>query len=110
MNTLFTPFLILFFLCFPPLIGLIMYEIFVRMLRERHPNKWRELGKPSLLTNNGIFNGFNVLMFLFKKEYKLLGDERLSKFANILRLFNFCYLGFFSIALIVFLSIFIGRN
>src|SRR3989344_3906251 len=81
-------------------VGLATHYIFLSRLRARHPAAWNELGKPTLFINNSIANGIAVQRFIWRRDYRKLGDPSLSKLADFLRTFQLCYLIFFGFLLV----------
>jgi uncharacterized membrane protein YidH (DUF202 family) len=73
------------------------------MLRQNHPQKWRELGSPSLIINNSIQNNVAVLRFLKNKEYVSIGDKRVTTISRLLWRLGLIYLGLLVVVLISFL-------
>lgn len=61
-----------------------IHNLFVQ-LKQKHPNKYSELGNPAILDGN--FNAFkNVAKFLFYAEFKSLNDLPLIRLAKVIRL------------------------
>jgi hypothetical protein len=59
---------------------------FLSILRHSHSEVWRSLGSPTLFLNNSISNGLQVLRFLWRSEYRSLGDERLTRIAAAMKI------------------------
>lgn len=85
------------------IVGMILNYKFLSLLKERHFEKWKELGSPSLGTNNSIKNNAAILAFLKNKEYIKIGDAELTKAAQILWNYGIFYLFLFTIAIILFI-------
>jgi hypothetical protein len=75
-------------------VGLGLMHSFLQELKSRHPNVWESLGRPSVVANNSIANSLAVLRFLWRKEYKDLGDPNFANRATVVRKFNIAYLTF----------------
>jgi hypothetical protein len=64
---------------------IMMHKLFA-VLKQRHLNKFKELENPSLF--HGTLRSFIlVVKFLYRADYKELGDTSLKKFGNIIRYF-----------------------
>ena len=85
------------------------YKLF-SILKEKHPQKWEELGRPSLLMNNNIRNNISVLNFLNKKEYLKMNDKQLTKLAGFLRIFSLIYIVFFIFLLCLFMIVIYSKR
>jgi uncharacterized membrane protein YidH (DUF202 family) len=72
-------------------------------LKEYHPNEWRELGSPSLLTNNSIKNNLAVLKFLKSGEYSRLNDPKLTIASRLLWHLSAIYLVILAVAIFLLL-------
>ena len=79
-----------------------MYGQFLRMLRTRHEERSIALGKPSLILNNSISNGFAVTRFLWRREYMEPEDERLTRFGSSMLVYQIGWL------ILLVLLLFIG--
>jgi hypothetical protein len=55
-----------------------------KRLEQEHPEKYLEIGEPSLITRNSN-NTLLFLRFLFKREYGVLNDASLNKTCNFMR-------------------------
>ncbi|MBL6937446.1 MAG: hypothetical protein ISS15_14090 [Alphaproteobacteria bacterium] len=51
----------------------------MRYLRQRHNETWVALGSPSLFLNNSIRNSILMLRYLFRSDYRSLGDPSLNR-------------------------------
>ena len=99
---------------FPILFGILFCSVLVwfylchkifGILRTRHPEKYEEMGKPTLIMNNSISNNLSFIKFLFKREWLELNDEGLSKLGNAMLVFFAVYtVGF----LFMFVSVPLG--
>ncbi|MEW6777629.1 MAG: hypothetical protein AB1405_15130 [Bdellovibrionota bacterium] len=74
-------------------VGLLLWlhQEFFDRIRARHPAAWRELGAPSILTNNSLSPGSKVSRWLGRREYLKLGDKGLTRRAWTLRLLGNLY-------------------
>ena len=72
--------------------GFILHYIFLSRLRSRHLQTWEALGRPTLFLNNSITNCLAVLRFLWRRDYRALGDEEFARFASFLRGYMIAYL------------------
>lgn len=79
----------------------LLRKIFI-LLKTKYPEKYKELGEPSLFWNNSIRNGVRVLKFLFSNDPIILKDTSLLKLQKNTKLFLLIGIGVFVIALIVF--------
>lgn len=68
------------------LVGAFLYSQFVRILRARHPDVWKSLGSPTLVTHNTLRNFRSMSRFLLEKHYFSLDDEELNRIAKRLQL------------------------
>jgi len=78
------------------------------LLRKNHPEKWRELGSPTLVMNNSIKNNLAVLKFLNNQEYLGLKDHKLTKISRLLWNLSRIYLVLLVIVIFLFLINLIG--
>ena len=95
-------------LIFAAIFGIVLNYKFLSLLKERHFEKWKELGSPSLAMNNSAGNNLAVLKFLKNREYIKLSDTKLTKIAQVLWNYGMLYLVFFVGAIILF-AIIIGK-
>lgn len=99
---------------FPIMFGILFCSVFVwfflcfrifKILELRHPSKYEEMGKPSLIMNNSLSNNIAFIKFLFKREWLALKDPGLASLSKFMMVFIVIYtLGF----LTLFLSIPLG--
>ena len=89
-------------LVFTAIFGIVLNYKFLSLLKERHFEKWKELGSPSLGMNNSIKNNVVILAFLKNKEYIKINDSELTKSAKILWNYSIFYLIFFVVVIILF--------
>ncbi len=74
-------------------------------LRNDHPEKWQELGSPTLIKNNSIRSNIAMIKFLMKNEYLELNDHNLTNKCSFLRIFYSVYIVWLVIILIDFIII-----
>jgi hypothetical protein len=86
------------------IVGFVMHNKFLNKLKEKYPNVWESLEKPSLLKNNSPKNNFAVQRYIFKKEYKALDDKNFISFCDSLRRFNIFYLCYFILCIFIVLN------
>jgi hypothetical protein len=60
----------------------------LKTLKNRFPEQWTVLGKPTLVMNNSLQNNKALYSFLWHKKYIDLGDETFSKQCSFLRSFS----------------------
>lgn len=73
----------------------------INRLKNNYPQKYEELGKPSLFLNNSMQNGMNLIRFLFVTDG--LNDPALSRQKNIAK-------SLLIINLLIFIPFFIYIN
>ena len=62
-----------------------------RRLESQHPQKYVDLGSPSLFLRINIQNDWRFLRFLWKSEYNSLNDPSLSRTCNFMKIFFVVY-------------------
>jgi hypothetical protein len=87
--------LVFFILMIAVVVSLALHHHFLREMRERHPEVWESLGRPTLVLNNTGSNCFAIPRFLWRKDYEVLDDPEFARLAVFLRTFNIAYLIFF---------------
>lgn len=85
--------------------GLFLNHKFLVYLKEKHFNKWEELGSPTLFINNSFKNNLAIWKFLRSKDYEALKDQELIKKSQFL--WNYQRISLITYALILFLFLFI---
>jgi hypothetical protein len=98
MHNLFPVTFILMLVCCP--VGLVLHAVFLSQLRSRHMQTWEVLGRPTLLLNNSIANCFAVQRFLWRREYRDLGDVPFARFASFLLYYQIAYIILFAVFLV----------
>ena len=95
---------------FPVLFVIMFSSVFVwfflchrmfNILKTRHPEKYEAMGKPSLIMNNSISNNISFMKFLFKREWRGLGDNGMATLGKSM-------LVFFALYVIIFFSLFLA--
>ena len=85
---------------YPIAFGVLIVSVFVwfgfcrrlfMLLETRQPEKYNELGRPSLIMNNSISNNIAFMRFLLKREYIELNDPVILNLAQTMRVFVVCY-------------------
>ena len=73
-----------------------------KRLKNQHPQKYVDMGKPSLFLGNSFANNWRFMRFLWKSEYNSLDDPLLSRTCSFMKIFMAIYLLlFFSVLLFV---------
>jgi hypothetical protein len=92
------------------LVGIPFVREFNHQLRQRHPEVWESLGRPSFW-NNSMQNGFAMMRFLWKKEYEAVGDPEFTRVAAAVRTYNIVYLSVFACIVIAsFVEIYLAAT
>ena len=84
--------------------GIILHHTFLSRLRSRHSQTWEALGRPTLFLNNSITSGLAVLRFLWRRDYRALGDEEFARLAGFLRGYMAAYFVLFVLTVAVFVT------
>lgn len=74
----------------------------LKALRDRHPEVWERLGKPTLVRNNSISNIFRLRKYLRRREYIALGDLQVERIVRIQRTLELAYIFVFLLFVISF--------
>jgi len=67
---------------------LYLFAIFLRLLREDHPDIYRRLGSPALIPKDPQAMDWRTARFLWRGEYRRVGDRRLTRVGHLLRLYT----------------------
>jgi hypothetical protein len=67
-------------------LGAVLMKWFYRRLRTEHHEVWLSLGEPSLFLNASILVQQRVARFLWRSDYKELGDPTLNQIASVAKL------------------------
>jgi|SRR5579859_1042211 len=84
--------------------GFSLQRAFLARLRTQHPQTWEALGCPTLFLNNSIKNSLAVQRFIWRREYRKLGDPQTTRLANLLRICLAVYTLIFITFVILFLA------
>lgn len=71
------------------------------LLKANHPDKYREMGEPTLIRNNAPKHSILLLKFLLTREYAQISDSQLTRLGNLM-------LVFFVLYALAFLVLFLG--
>ena len=84
--------------------GVALHHVFLSRLRSRHSQTWEALGRPTLFLNNSITKSLTVLRFLWRRDYRALGDEEFARLAGFLRGYMAAYFVLFVLTVAVFVT------
>jgi len=106
-------FIPLFFILFAS--GFVWFGMVSRLyktLESEHPDKYEEMGKPTLFWNNSPKSAFTLIRFILKKEFIRLGNMKLTRLGNYMYWFFIAYVVLFSVLFIsVFaMTLFVGSS
>ena len=73
-------------------VWLILYKWTLNRLEQRHPQKYSEMGSPSLFLRNSLENNWKFAKYLWKNEYRKLEDSVLSRTNEFMKVFIVLYL------------------
>ena len=109
-----------FFSFIVPLFFILFASVFVwfglvsrlyKILATDHPQKYEEMGKPTLFWNNSPRSGWLLVKFIMKREYLGLRNQKLAKLGNFMFGFFVVYGILFGILIVSILSmILFGRS
>jgi len=97
---------------FMPLFFILFASVFVwfgmvsrlyKTLESEHPDKYEEMGKPTLFWNNSPRSAIILVRFILKREFISLGNMKLTKLGNYMYWFFIVYVVLFSV---LFISVF----
>src|SRR5262245_40727671 len=71
-------------------------------LRHDHPQRYEELGAPSLFTNNSVSKGFTVVRYLLDEDYLGVPDIRVNQLGKRSRQLLLASALIFGVALVAF--------
>jgi len=66
-----------------------------KILRNRHPGIYEDMGEPSLLANNTFANNIGLVKYLFKRKWSTLNDSELEKLSNVMLVYWCVYFASF---------------
>jgi hypothetical protein len=68
-----------------------LVSAFYRRLASNHPNKYREMGEPGLISNNrGPRQSLRLMKFVFSREDRLLNDPQVSQLTAFMFVLSIC--------------------
>ena len=73
-------------------VWLILCKWTFKRLEQRHPQKYSEMGSPSLFLRNNLENNWKFAKYLWKNEYRKLEDSVLSRISEFMKVFIVLYL------------------
>jgi len=80
---------VVFFVLFAMIIGwFAMLHALFDDLEERHPQKYEDMGEPSLFKSDTFSGSFRLLKFLYSREPEGLNDKALLFQVNVMRLWH----------------------
>jgi hypothetical protein len=88
-----------------------LYFIFLRklfnLLKNKYPEKYKELGEPSLWWNNSPRNGVRTLRFISSKDPLFESDKELLRTKNLASIFLYIDLVIFFVLFLLFFLFFV---
>src|SRR5436190_3398311 len=81
----------------------IMATHLFRLLRTRHPDVYDSLGRPTLILNNNVQNGWLFMRFLLGGRFEKIDDAETLRLCQFMRVFAYCYFGLFIATVACFL-------
>jgi hypothetical protein len=81
------------------IVWLVVVRNLFQSLSAKHPQKYEELGRPSLTQNNNWRTNVRFFKFLFSNESASLNDQILSKRVGFLRVWFIIYIVAFMVSL-----------
>lgn len=77
-----------------------------RRLEKSHPEKYIEIGRPSLVLRNNLENNWLFMKFMWRSDYLVLNDPLLTRICSVMKALLCAYgLLFIAMVLSVFYSI-----
>jgi hypothetical protein len=77
-----------------------------RRLEKSHPEKYIEIGRPSLVLRNTLESNWSFMKFMWRSDYSVLNDPLLTQICSIMKALLCAYgLLFITMVLSVFYSI-----
>lgn len=77
------------------LVWFVLVKMLFNRLESSHPEKYEEMGSPSLFLRNSPASAIALLKFLVAREHKILNDSSLSKLSDAMLVFLLIYLVLF---------------
>jgi hypothetical protein len=62
-----------------------------RRLEKSHPEKYLEMGRPSLFLRNNVENNWLFMKFMWRSDYKKLNDPPLTRTCKVMKVCFFIY-------------------
>jgi|GEM_PF-3377683 hypothetical protein len=91
-------------------VGFFLNYRFLAYVREKYPDRWNELGSPSVLMPNSVKINLAVMSFLWRGKYLEIGDGYLTKLCGWLRVFSLAYLVLFGVVVALFCVVISSGN
>jgi len=73
-----------------------------RRIEKRHPEKYLQMGRPTLFLRNNIENTWLFMKFLWRSEYSTMNDSSLTRICRIMKIFSVLYVALFLSMLMLF--------
>ena len=77
------------------LVWFVLVKLLFNRLEAAHPQRYEEMGRPSLFLRNSPAAGWALLKFLMAREHRSLGDGYLSRLSDAMLAFLAVYLVLF---------------
>ena len=82
------------------IVGMVLQYRFLRIMRVRHPELWRSLGKPRwYATSNLLFTPL-VLRFLWHRDYCAVPDQEFATLSGVVRFYHLMFVCIFIVFVI----------
>ena len=80
---------VIFFVFFVAMFFLVLTWLFLtkklfKLIEKNHPDKYRDMGEPNLVTNNSLSTNIAFMRYLYNKEWKQLDDLELSSLSYVM--------------------------
>ena len=73
--------------------GTCLHYRYLRTIRLRHPATWQSLRRPTLFSVGGsLMMSLPVIRFLWREEYRQIGDDGFSRLSATVRAYNIVFL------------------
>jgi hypothetical protein len=93
-----------FVLCAGVVVWFVLVARLHWLLRRRQPEVFDSLGRPTLILNNTVGNGWAFLRFLLGGHFRKIDDPAIVRLCRFMRVFFFVYCVLF-VTLLVFLAL-----
>ncbi len=70
----------------------VLNHLLYKRLETRHPQKYREMGRPKALVGARARTGMRACMFIILREHRRLGDRGLSALSDFMLVYMLVYL------------------